>query len=679
MTPSRKPLHPDVQLSREDGPAPSGRLSPPAAAASRNPWALAGRALLGATLLFVGVGIASATKVTLKNGRVIEGIVVDEAPGEFIVIRTTTSELKLKSSDIKFVDRETTAALEESRGDQALQEGRLEEALASYALVKKAKEGSPDLERKLERVRRQIETRDLADFAAALQSTQRLIDDGKLGEAQATLEKLRSTPKISSVVVERANSLLARVHFLKAQKAIDIVNTQVAERELALSLELDPNYAAARVQLGDLFNQRRTGRKRALEEYKKGLQLGNEQLDEKEKNRIRWNIARLSMEMQDYDGAIENFKAVYASAPRFDPKLVEHLVESHLRLAELSARKEPAKAETAYADALRYQPSDTAVRLRFAQFLRERGKFVECLAQVQAALEVNRELPNANYIAAQCLQQTGKILEAREHLEAEIRINPSNYNALCDLADLYLRGGDLLKARDYFTRAIDSKSEAGFRAQLGAGKVLRRLNDRVNARNHVNNVLAADPNNREANLEMGSILKEEKDYTGSQKYFDTVIKGLEQRKDTLNADERQLLADAFNRRGEISLLLQKPRTARNDFEEALKFAPTYALTYANIGLSYVKESASSETGLQKAEENYKKAREMGPQSPEFALGLGIFYHQTRAQVANLPADKKKEYLHLALENYMEYVKLGGADPNVRQWIIELGGNPDKKS
>lgn len=632
-------------------------------------------ALVMAWLLPLGLSAAWAAKVVLNNGMVIEGLIVDEVPEEYIVVRTSEAELRLAWNRVRSVDRDTTHAVEEQLGDQMMRQGRLDEALTFYRAAQKSRRAGPDILDKINQIKQEAEARDLAQYGAEIRAIESLLDSGKYNEAEGRLLILRQDATLETVR-ERATTLQARVHYLRAQRAMDIIDYRTAQRELARAIELDPEYAPAHVEMGDLFHRRQMGKANAIESYQRGLELGRAQLDLREKNRIRWNIAQLSQDLGLWRQTVEYCKEIYESNPRFNPRLIELMMAAYQRLAAELSEKHYEEAAQLLRDALVYQPGETGIRFQLARLLADKGRFAEAYTEITELLARDERYPSAHYLAGNCLIQQGRVLDARRHLMAEIRLNPNHFDSLCDLGELSLQGGDIAAAETNFSRAMEVDSSR-YRALLGMAKVKRRQGNRVEARQLAKRVLDVDPKNRAANLEMGSVLKEEKSYSEARKFFDQVIKDLEAESDMLNPDDKQLLADALNRRGEIFILLEQPRTARNDFEKALTYAPNLGLTYFNIGQSYLKEGGGIEA-LKNAEENYKTARKLQPDSPEFAQGLGILYHQHMSQ-RETNATRKRQYLQLAIANYRDYLKAGGADSdNVKKWIEECGGNAEDK-
>ena len=201
----------------------------------------------------------------------------------------------------------------------------------------------------------------------------------------------------------------------------------------------------------------------------------------------------------------------------------------------------------------------------------------------------------------------------------------------------------------------------------------RRLGNNAEAAKLIQQVLQLLPEDRDANLEMGRILTDQKDFDGADGFFSRVLTLLEKAKADQTPEGRRLMADALIARGEIKLLRTGPGTAQQDFRRALEIFPDYPEAYFAIGNAYQKKYMSSKQmkDLEDARGNLQKARELAPKNPEFALGLGILFHQV---LATADAANKDSYLKEAVKNYKDYVKVGGTDVDtVKGWIRELGG------
>jgi len=633
---------------------------------------LPGAALcLAAALLALGAGEALAARVFLKNGNTVEGQIITEIPDQYVLLRTTAGEIRLPWRLIREVDREDSVSILIQQGDKLLALGHLHEALKKYQSGLEIAPGDETLARRIAEAEKRIEAQELALFSQQFAAATERLKQRDLAGARAILRPLADQEEMQNVA-RRAREILAQSYYQEAERALDHVDYRAAERALRQALELDPMMAKARVELGRMLAVRQEARAQALQELEKGLETGADEFTEPEINQIRWEIAKLAEELNDPPKALDQYKRIYDSDPRFNTRLVDRIVLMYETLAEQAAKEEPQRAISLLREALDFQSLNATVRFRLAQLLIEQGDYEAALDQLDQIKAINGRLPNVSYLASFCLMRLGRVLEARERLLVEISLNPRHYEALCDLGQLNYNGGDIKAAEDNFYYAL-AANPGGARALLGMAKVKRRQNDRLYARTLLEQVLNSDPRNREANIEMGNILKMEKSYNDARKFFDKVIEELTKEGDTLTPENRRLFADALNSRGEVFLLLDQPRTARNDFEEALKRYPDYPPTIYNIGESYLREGATKEN-LARAEEFMIRARELDPQRPEFAQGLGILYHQYMSQMDGLAAEKKREYMDLAIEHYQDYLRLGGSDTaNVKKWIEECGG------
>ncbi len=194
--------------------------------------------------------------------------------------------------------------------------------------------------------------------------------------------------------------------------------------------------AAAHMELGDLYYSRQLGKAQALQEYLKALDLGGDQLQEKEKNRIRWNIARISQEMENWEEALKYYRMVYESNPRYDPKLMGWFIEVYMHLADKVAPTDPEKAISTLREALGYQPGETSVRFRLAELLAGRKRYEEALKELDTLFTFDQRYGNAHYLAAQCLTKQGKVIEARNELLEELRTNPKHLDSLVELGEI---------------------------------------------------------------------------------------------------------------------------------------------------------------------------------------------------------------------------------------------------
>ncbi len=272
-------------------------------------------------------------------------------------------------------------------------------------------------------------------------------------------------------------------------------------------------------------------------------------------------------------------------------------------------------------------------------------------------IKIHSKLPRVHYRLALAYLDKGLFDPAVQELRKELFVNPQNYDALCKLGELYIEAGEPSNALPLYQKAKDIMPEK-FRAYLGLGMANWKLDKMEEAKENFQQVLSINPRHKKALFYMGSIYKDQKNYLGAENLFQSVYEQLRDQP-SLSPEDKKLLVDSYIQYGEVELLLDRPRTAIDKFEQALSYDPTAAQAYFDMGRAAVKMNR-----YRVAEKHYKKATKIDPDEPRYYLGLGILYHNYLKEL-----DK-------AIENYQQYLDLDGADKiKVAKWIKECGGEP----
>ena len=626
-------------------------------------------ALVGALLVLPA--IAGAAKIILKNGEVIEGHIVSETD-RVVTVQTSRLTIPLDRARIASIERGSSPIYEKQMGDESLQLGKYEDAIGHYEMAISLGGNGTELMALIEKARRAIEDAELAKYADRVNAARKLLGAGRLNDAQAALDALAEEIPETEPAHIHVQRLLAQTHYLRSQELRDSIDYVGAENELQRARELDPENAAVYIELGDLNSLSSRTHTKAIQYYQKGLQLGANSLTPDQKLRVGFRLGELFRTINDHTRAVGYFQAVYNVDPRYKTHLEEYLIQEYKALADSAESTDRPRAVAALKRALAVRPYSGDLRAALANNLRHMGETDSAIEQYQKLLEVDPAYRQANYHLAQCYMGQGEILKARAAYEKEIEFYPSHYESLVELGEIAMRGGELEIAKGYFEPAHENEPERT-RATIALAKIERQLENPAIARGYVQEVLRLTPEDRDANLEMGRILRDEKDYQGATQFFTNVVKLLEKEKADQTEEGRKLMADALIARGEVRLLTTGPGTATGDFRQALEIFPDYADAYYKIGEAYKKKYASSKqvSDLKSAEENMIKAREIDPDNPEYALGLGILYPQ---RLAAADDKNKQDYIAKAVKNYKDYIAKGGRDvETVRNWIKESGG------
>ena len=120
-------------------------------------------------------------------------------------------------------------------------------------------------------------------------------------------------------------------------------------------------------------------------------------------------------------------------------------------------------------------------------------------------------------------------------------------------------------------------------------------------------LLALDPNNPSANIELGEEKVLKKKYKEARTYYMTALKGDENNQEALFGY------------GQTSYYLNKIEDAKKAFDKILRLDPNSAIAYAYIGKLYAEDE-----NYKLAEENILKAIELDPKAYDYYMDLGSY-------------------------------------------------------
>lgn len=193
-----------------------------------------------------------------------------------------------------------------------------------------------------------------------------------------------------------------------------------ARKHIDLSLQIRPNYAGARYNLG-MLNLHQGDFANARDQFQLSLQSN-------ERDPMTWNSLGLAqVNLKQIDEAV----ASYRQAIELNP----HLVAAFANLgAALLARGKNAEAIEACETALRLQPDNADAHASLAAGLWNTGRADESIVHNRRALQLNPDLPNPRFNLGMSLLALGRLDEAIMHLEYAVRLNPRNETAQKALA-----------------------------------------------------------------------------------------------------------------------------------------------------------------------------------------------------------------------------------------------------
>ena len=138
--------------------------------------------------------------------------------------------------------------------------------------------------------------------------------------------------------------------------------------------------------------------------------------------------------------------------------------------------------------------------------------------------------------------------------------------------------------------------------------VLAKASNNASAKSAaIKEILALDPTNPSANVELGGERVLKKKYKEARNYYMTALKGDENNQDALFGY------------GQTSYYMNKIEDAKKAFDKILRIDPTNAIAYAYKGKLYAEDE-----NYKLAEENIVKAIELDPTSYDFYMDWGTY-------------------------------------------------------
>lgn len=611
--------------------------------------------LIGLIFFILATGVI-ADEIIKKNGVSITGSIVEEAEN-YVVIDIGFSRLQINRDEISEIKKSGNISVEELEGDVAYNEGRFLDALRLYRRALEGGIGEANVREKIRNVERAIEQLVNKQIGEVIQRARQLVEQRQFETAEQIISE--AIDKIDDEILkERLTQEKAYIHTQKAEMYLDAINYRDAEVELKTAISIVPDYCLAHFKLAELYLRNPALTDDAIREFQETLKCADDDLTEAQRAEVLFNLAELFFAKGQYPESTKYYREVIESNHSdLLQKSKKRLEETYIKMAQDTAQTNPEETLLLLRSALEMNPNNIQARLQIADIAKQTNKIDEAIFNYEEILKIDPKYPDVHYQLALAYLEKGLFDSALQELRKELFVNPQNYNAQCKLGELYIAAGQPDKAMPLFNNAIETNPEK-FRAYLGLGIAYWKRGETTKAKENFQRVLTINPRHRQALFYMASIYKDEKNYLGAEDLFHTIIEQLREEK-SLTKEQRDMLVDSYIKYGEVELLLDRPRTAIEHFENALIYNPNAPEAFFGIGQSNVKL-----TRYRQAEQNYQKAIKIAPKDPRYYLGLGILYHNFLKEL-----DK-------AVENYQKYIELGGPDKlTVNKWIMECGGKP----
>jgi tetratricopeptide (TPR) repeat protein len=626
-------------------------------------------------LLAVAVAVitasAPADRIIRNSGQVLNGAIVQQTTGEY-VIKTEIGVVRVPRSDVREL-LSTETLPEEVDGDVAL--GRKDYAAATkyyQAALQRAPQGGQAETRLRAHLMQLAQLQQQTQAAATgtqLQQAQALAAAGQLEQAQKLLDSVIPTMAPADPVTSAARMLLADIHYRRALLARDAVNEVEEQRRLEAAIQAYEGYAKAYLLLGELYMRSSVTEDKGIEMITKGLQYGEGQLTDKDAVGYHYMLAKRFYARGDYDKASANYAQALRAKGKYPEyaDALERTVESYIKMSEKNVGSDIQKTIDNLNEALKLNPDNKDALFLLGRIYRDTGRTENAISMLAKCIAVDPAYPKAEHYLARAYMDAKDYDNALTHLDAAIKNEPSNYDAWADRAELHITLAEYEKANQDLQAAAQLEPNK-WRAFLLAAQLAFRQEQYDAARDNLLKVLQIKPDAIEAHIQMGKVLEAQKQPDAAKQWFNNVVQYLE-KSGALSFHYRQLMAEAQTELGAIDLSQESPRQAETRLQKALEMVPNFAGALNRLG--DVKRRLGADATDQQAkvqffkqaEQFYQQAIQTDPRNPDYYLSVGILYHNN----LKLPTE--------ALRSYEKYLDLGGKDPEVNKWIVEVGGTP----
>jgi tetratricopeptide (TPR) repeat protein len=625
--------------------------------------------LLAITLL-VHATIAQADRVVLQNGNELQGIILREDENQIEFMNENRMVMRLQKRIVMEQEVRRTPLKAEIASEKAFEEGKMEEALALLAEAIELGGNETALRARMDTIRdAQIQTK-LGDLFTDWKDARQLMQQGRHDQAERVLAEMVKKSSNKPEVVTIARAMVGDICMARARRLVDSVQHAQAETQYLRAAELNPANPQIFEELGDLYSRKSVSHDRAVASYLRALEVGGSELSSPQANQLNLKIAELYSANNYHEFAARHYRVVFNNNPE-NPRLVgEKLIESLSALAETNTIQNQQFIIESLQEATTIAPENVEIQELLANLLLKSLDYPAAKTAFERVLELRPSRPDANENIAFIYRLDREYALEAEHLAREVVNDPKDYTSKVLYGDALWKLGDYDKSIEQYeaAKALDTENP---RALVALASAQRKLGKYKEARSSIQEILNRFENDVRANLEMGLVFLDEKNYRGAEPFFNDTIKLMEEDtlKGTLEGD--LILASAHVARGQVALNQTGPGTATADFDKALEILPEYPPAIFSTGEALQKKFSSTRSmnDLEEAEEKMLLARELDEANPDFALGLGIFYHRTYSQEERT---RELEHYRSALQHYRDYVNLGGAQiEQVNGFIKEL--------
>ncbi|HEV8427661.1 MAG TPA: tetratricopeptide repeat protein [Pyrinomonadaceae bacterium] len=314
------------------------------------------------------------------------------------------------------------------------------------------------------------------------------------------------------------------------------------------------------------------------------------------------------------------------------------------------ARGDLEKAIGFYEQALKVRPEFPEAEFQRGSALASLGRLAEAETAFRLAISYKKNWSLPYSALGAVLMRQSRDKDAEQFFRQALTVDSKDAVALRMLSELRLRAGDNKEALDLAKRAI-ANAEAPASAWVGLAIAERASGNKVAAKTALDHVLADEPENIPALLERADLFRDEKNFDlaiidlrtaaklkpGDKTVVSRLAEALQQAGKTDEAlavaKSAGLEVQATTANGAAGVVgtpeeieaanSSDPATARKALEKLLEKNPRNAMLLGRLGASYRTEDPARSLEL------YRKASELKPDAPEYALGFAAALVQAR--------------------------------------------------
>jgi tetratricopeptide (TPR) repeat protein/SAM-dependent methyltransferase len=315
----------------------------------------------------------------------------------------------------------------------------------------------------------------------------------------------------------------AGVLFSEAFSAFQAGQRDVAESKLREAVRINPNFAEAYNNLGNLLQ---------------------------ESNRF------------------EESETAFRRAIQLRPDYID----PHYNLGNLlKAAQRPAEAETTYRRALALKPDHAGTFLNLANLLQEEGRLDEAEADLRKAIEASPGFVHAKNNLANLLKVAGRLEEAEATFRDAIALEPGYADAQYNFGVLLREQGRTAEAEEAFRRTIELDPERAD-AHKSLAFLLKESKRLDEAEAAFLTLIDLVPNDIDARNALGVTLQEAKRPDEAEAVFRRLLE--------IQPD----YADAYNNLGNIYLESRRLEDAETAYRKAAEVRPDHANAWNNLAI-----------------------------------------------------------------------------------------------